>query len=60
MNIYDTKLVRCSICGKFVGEISFDAIIHLVKCGQCNQTNHDDKPPKSPDVTSSMFFAMPC
>jgi len=35
MNIYDTKSVHCSRCGKFIGEIDYDAIVTLPKCGKC-------------------------
>ncbi len=35
MNIYDTKSVHCSRCGKFIGEIEYDAVITLPKCGKC-------------------------
>ncbi len=39
MNIYDTKLIHCSKCEKFIGEIDYDAIVMLPKCGKCvNQT----------------------
>lgn len=45
MNIYDTKSIHCSKCGKFIGEIDYDAIISLPKCGQCAnpQPQGDDK-----------------
>ena len=33
MNIYDTKVVKCSKCGKSIGEIEYDAIVTLPKCG---------------------------
>ena len=35
MNIYDTKSVRCSRCGRFIGEIEYDAVVTLPKCGKC-------------------------
>lgn len=35
MNIYDTKSVNCSKCDKFIGEIEFDAVVILPKCGRC-------------------------
>ncbi|HXX05548.1 MAG TPA: hypothetical protein VEJ68_01885 [Candidatus Bathyarchaeia archaeon] len=35
MNIYDKKSVRCSRCDKFIGEIDYDAIVTLPKCGRC-------------------------
>jgi hypothetical protein len=43
MNIYDTKSVHCSKCGKFIGEIEFDVI--LPKCGKCTDPipEGDDK-----------------
>jgi len=35
VNIYDTKSVRCSRCGRFIGEIEYDAVVTLPKCGKC-------------------------
>jgi hypothetical protein len=35
MNIYDTKVVKCSKCGKSIGEIEYDAVVTLPKCGFC-------------------------
>jgi hypothetical protein len=35
MNIYDTKSIYCSKCGKFIGEIDYDAVVILPKCGKC-------------------------
>ena len=35
MNIYDTKPVNCSKCGKSIGEIDYDAVVTLPKCGHC-------------------------
>ncbi len=35
MNIYDTKNLSCSQCGKSIGEIDYDAEVILPKCGQC-------------------------
>ena len=35
MNIYDTKPISCSKCGKAIGEIAYDAVVTLPKCGQC-------------------------
>ena len=35
MNIYDTKSIHCSKCGKFIGEIEYDAVVILPKCGRC-------------------------
>ena len=45
MNIYDTKSVFCSRCGKFIGEIEFDAVVILPKCGKCSNPlpEGDDK-----------------
>jgi phage FluMu protein Com len=34
--MYDTKTINCSGCGKFIGEIDYDAIITLPKCGKCS------------------------
>ncbi len=35
MNIYDTKVVKCSKCGKSIGEVEYDAVVTLPKCGHC-------------------------
>ena len=35
MNIYDKKSVRCSKCDRFIGEIDYDAVVTLPKCGRC-------------------------
>lgn len=35
MNIYDKKSVRCSKCDRFIGEIDYDAVVTLPKCGHC-------------------------
>ncbi len=35
MNIYDTKSVHCVKCGRFIGEIEYDAVVTLPKCGRC-------------------------
>lgn len=35
MNIYDMKSVRCSKCDRFIGEIEYDAVVTLPKCGRC-------------------------
>ncbi len=35
MNIYDKKSVRCSRCDRFIGEIDYDAVVTLPKCGRC-------------------------
>ena len=35
LNICDMKSIRCSKCGKFIGEIEYDAIVTLPKCGHC-------------------------
>lgn len=56
MNIYDTKLIHCSKCEKFIGEIDCDAIVMLPKCGKCvNQTskenNHIDITSKNEDIS---------
>jgi phage FluMu protein Com len=35
MNMYDTKTIHCSECGRFIGEIDYDAMVTLPKCGRC-------------------------
>ncbi|TLX68176.1 MAG: hypothetical protein E6L02_01315 [Thaumarchaeota archaeon] len=35
MNMYDMKSIHCSICDKFIGEVDFDAVVVLPKCGHC-------------------------
>lgn len=35
MNIYDKKSVRCSQCDRFIGEIDYDAVVTLPRCGRC-------------------------
>jgi len=43
LNIYDTKVVRCVICDKSIGEIEFDAEIIRPKCGQCSNPMPDPR-----------------
>jgi len=43
LNIYDTKVVRCVICDKPIGEIEFDAEIIRPKCGQCSNPMPDPR-----------------
>ncbi|OLC33443.1 MAG: hypothetical protein AUH84_06950 [Thaumarchaeota archaeon 13_1_40CM_4_38_7] len=35
MNLYDTKSIICSKCNRFIGEIEYDAVVTLPKCGRC-------------------------
>ena len=35
LNDYDMKSIRCSKCDKFIGEIDYDAVVTLPKCGRC-------------------------
>jgi hypothetical protein len=35
MNIYDLKQVCCYKCGKYIGEIHYDAEITMPLCGPC-------------------------
>lgn len=35
MNIYDKKPISCVKCGKFVGEIDYDAEVVRPLCGHC-------------------------
>ncbi len=45
MNIYDTKQISCYKCGRYIGEIDYDAIIIHPKCGRCANPlpENDDK-----------------
>jgi hypothetical protein len=43
MNIYDTKTIHCITCGKFIGEIDYNAQVVLPRCGNCsNPRPHGD------------------
>jgi len=33
--MYDMKSIHCSICDRFIGEVDFDAVVVLPKCGHC-------------------------
>jgi hypothetical protein len=35
LNLYDTKVIRCTKCNKSIGEVEFDAEIVFPKCGHC-------------------------
>ncbi|MBI5377641.1 MAG: hypothetical protein HZA82_03360 [Thaumarchaeota archaeon] len=35
MNIYDKRIICCSKCDKYIGEVDYDAEIILPKCGKC-------------------------
>ncbi len=35
MNLYDTKSIVCSQCGKAIGEIEYDSEVKFPKCGRC-------------------------
>jgi hypothetical protein len=39
MNIYDKKQVKCSVCGKFVGEIDIQASVIFLLCEKCEKRN---------------------
>lgn len=56
MNIYDTKLIHCSKCEKFIGEIDHDAIVMLPKCGKCvnqalKENNYIDITSKNEEIS---------
>ncbi len=53
MNIYDTKSIYCANCGKFLGEIDFDAQIFLPKCGKCTTSTDLKGPEKSKTLVSA-------
>lgn len=50
MNIYDTRVIRCSKCDKYIGEVEFDAEIILPKCGRCANPI-----PSIPDIAGMTF-----
>ncbi|TLX93228.1 MAG: hypothetical protein E6K91_08915 [Thaumarchaeota archaeon] len=35
MNLYDTKSIICYKCNRFIGEVEYDAVVTLPKCGKC-------------------------
>ena len=35
MNIYDTRVIRCAVCEKCIGEVDYDAEVIFPKCGKC-------------------------
>jgi DNA-directed RNA polymerase subunit RPC12/RpoP len=35
MNLYDTKSIVCSQCGKAIGEIEYDSDVKFPQCGRC-------------------------
>lgn len=39
MNIYDLKQIHCHKCGKYIGEIYYDAEIMVPFCGNCLDKN---------------------
>lgn len=45
MNIYDMKQIHCYKCGRFIGEIDYEAEVTMPTCGKCADTmpEHDDK-----------------
>jgi hypothetical protein len=43
LNIYDKKSIHCYNCNRFIGEIDYDAVITMPKCGRCaNPLPEDD------------------
>jgi len=40
MNLYDKKIVKCSKCGKAVGEIELDVKINSVICKKCKKNTN--------------------
>lgn len=50
MNIYDTRVIHCSKCDKYIGEVEFDAEIILPKCGKCANPI-----PSIPDIVGTTF-----
>ncbi|MGD8708425.1 MAG: universal stress protein [Nitrosopumilaceae archaeon] len=37
MNIYTTKQIKCSICGKFIGELDIGSTMIFPLCSKCNK-----------------------
>jgi len=35
MNLYDTKSIFCTRCGKAIGEIDYDSEVIHPSCGRC-------------------------
>jgi hypothetical protein len=35
LNIYDTRIIKCIICERYVGEIEYDAKVIRPLCGKC-------------------------
>jgi len=35
LNLYDTKSIICYKCNRFIGEVEYDAVVTLPKCGKC-------------------------
>lgn len=52
MNIYDTRVIRCSKCDRYIGEVEFDAEVILPKCGKCANPI-----PSMPDTIDNIFHS---
>lgn len=39
MNLYDKKLVKCSKCGKTIGEVEMEVKVVCVVCDKCKIEN---------------------
>lgn len=37
MNIYNTRQIKCSVCGKFIGEVDLGSTLIFPLCGGCNK-----------------------
>lgn len=37
MNIYNTKQIKCSVCGKFIGEVDLGSTLIFPLCSGCNK-----------------------
>ena len=35
LNIYDTRIIRCAICDKCIGELDYDSQVIRPLCGHC-------------------------
>ncbi len=46
MNLYDKKIVKCSLCGGSMGEIDVKAKVIFPRCGNCANKKPPEKIPE--------------